>query len=63
MRLYIGFLQEAMQRKNFAAKAAARALEEANANECIIRCLRLSKQSWKLLLNQSFLYSLFDFFW
>lgn len=29
-----------MQRRNFAAKAAARALEEANANECIIRCLR-----------------------
>ncbi|CAN6830201.1 unnamed protein product [Brassica oleracea] len=31
--------KEAMQRRNFAAKAAARALEEANANECIIRCL------------------------
>ncbi|VVB04291.1 unnamed protein product [Arabis nemorensis] len=32
-------VKEAMQRRNFAAKAAARALEEANANECIIRCL------------------------
>ncbi|CAN8232340.1 unnamed protein product [Cochlearia groenlandica] len=31
--------KEAMRRRNFAAKAAARALEEANANECIIRCL------------------------
>ncbi|CDY43695.1 BnaC08g47020D [Brassica napus] len=31
--------KEAVQRRNFAAKAAARALEEANANECIIRCL------------------------
>ncbi|KAJ4881598.1 hypothetical protein Rs2_38653 [Raphanus sativus] len=31
--------KEALQRRNFAAKAAARALEEANANECIIRCL------------------------
>ncbi|KAJ0234771.1 Uncharacterized protein HA466_0271360 [Hirschfeldia incana] len=31
--------KEAAQRRNFAAKAAARALEEANANECIIRCL------------------------
>ncbi|KAG2322880.1 hypothetical protein Bca4012_058348 [Brassica carinata] len=31
--------KEAMQRRNFAAKAAARALEEANANECILRCL------------------------
>ncbi|XP_019089788.1 PREDICTED: uncharacterized protein LOC104732383 [Camelina sativa] len=31
--------KEAMQRRDFAAKAAARALEEANANECIIRCL------------------------
>ncbi|ESQ56373.1 hypothetical protein EUTSA_v10024576mg [Eutrema salsugineum] len=31
--------KEAMQRRNFSAKAAARALEEANANECIIRCL------------------------
>ncbi|KAF8088517.1 hypothetical protein N665_0538s0018 [Sinapis alba] len=31
--------KEAMQRRNLAAKAAARALEEANANECIIRCL------------------------
>ncbi|CAA7031674.1 unnamed protein product [Microthlaspi erraticum] len=32
-------VKEAMQRRNFAAKAAARALEEANANECIVRCL------------------------
>ncbi|KAL1207569.1 hypothetical protein V5N11_032464 [Cardamine amara subsp. amara] len=32
-------VKEAMQRRDFAAKAAARALEEANANECIIRCL------------------------
>ncbi|CAF2269813.1 unnamed protein product [Brassica napus] len=32
-------VKEAMQRRNLAAKAAARALEEANANECIIRCL------------------------
>ncbi|KAG5400367.1 hypothetical protein IGI04_014974 [Brassica rapa subsp. trilocularis] len=31
--------KEAMRRRNFAAKAAARALEEANANECIIRFL------------------------
>ncbi|KAG2314578.1 hypothetical protein Bca4012_065289 [Brassica carinata] len=31
--------KEAVQRRNFAAKAAVRALEEANANECIIRCL------------------------
>ncbi|KAL9286660.1 hypothetical protein AtEden1_Chr4g0288171 [Arabidopsis thaliana] len=31
--------KEAMKRRDFAAKAAARALEEANANECIIRCL------------------------
>ncbi|EOA16144.1 hypothetical protein CARUB_v10004279mg [Capsella rubella] len=31
--------KEAMQRRDFAARAAARALEEANANECIIRCL------------------------
>ncbi|CAH2079437.1 unnamed protein product [Thlaspi arvense] len=31
--------KEAMQRRDFAAKAAAKALEEANANECIIRCL------------------------
>ncbi|EFH39396.1 hypothetical protein ARALYDRAFT_497045 [Arabidopsis lyrata subsp. lyrata] len=30
--------KEAMQRRDFAARAAARALEEANANECIIRC-------------------------
>ncbi|KAG7543151.1 hypothetical protein ISN45_Aa07g030800 [Arabidopsis thaliana x Arabidopsis arenosa] len=32
-------VKEAMQRRDFAARAAARALEEANANECIIRCL------------------------
>ncbi|CAH8354527.1 unnamed protein product [Eruca vesicaria subsp. sativa] len=31
--------KEAVRRRNFAAKAAARALEEANANECSIRCL------------------------
>lgn len=45
-------LQEAMQRRNFAAKAAARALEEANANECIIRCLRLKHRNF---VNQYYL--------
>jgi len=33
-------MQEAMQRKVLASAAAAEALEEANATECIIRNLR-----------------------